>query len=135
MLRVRVFATKQEFGTGIGKGIGKSNVLLLGDNESSLKPSMNPVFHQRSKHIGIKYHPLWDRVEEGLLELCNVDTGLNTANMLTKNAGVGVLKVCEGLSGMVTSGLWILVMDVVRRDCEMCCNITYKLKSTVFLGG
>ena len=84
--------------------IGKMNVLLLGDNESSLKLAMNPVFHQRSKHIRIKYHSLRDRVEEGLIELCKVDTGLNAADMMTKNVGVGVLKVCKGLVGMVASG-------------------------------
>ena len=84
--------------------IGKAGVLLLGDNESSLKLAMNPVFHQRSKHIRIKYHSLRDRVEEGLIELCKVDTGLNAADMMTKNVGVGVLKVCKGLIGMVASG-------------------------------
>ena len=84
--------------------IGKTSVLLLGDNESSLKLAMNPVFHQRSKHIRIKYHSLRDRVEEGLLELCKVDTGLNAADMMTKNVGVGVLKMCKGLIGMVGSG-------------------------------
>ena len=84
--------------------IGKESVLLLGDNESSLKLAMNPVFHQRSKHIRIKYHSLRDRVEEGLLELCKVGTGLNAADMMTKNVGVGVLKMCKGLIGMVGSG-------------------------------
>lgn len=84
--------------------IGKPSVLLLGDNESSLKLAMNPVFHQRSKHIRIKYHSLRDRVEEGLIELCKVDTGLNAADMMTKNVGVGVLKMCKGLIGMVGSG-------------------------------
>ena len=29
----------------------KANVLLMGDTESSLKFALNPVFHQRSKHI------------------------------------------------------------------------------------
>ena len=84
--------------------IGKMSVLLLGDNESSLKLAMNPVFHQRSKHIRIKYHSLRDRVEEGLIELCKIDTGLNAADMMTKNVGVGILKVCKGLVGMVASG-------------------------------
>ena len=46
--------------------IGTEKVLLLGDNESSLKLAMNPVFHQRSKHIRIKYHSLRDRIEEVL---------------------------------------------------------------------
>ena len=84
--------------------IGTEKVLLLGDNESSLKLAMNPVFHKRSKHIRIKYHSLRDRVEEGLIELGKVDRGLNAADMLTKNVGVGVLKVCEGLVGMIESG-------------------------------
>ena len=84
-------------------GIGGGSVLMMGDNESSLKLALNPVFHQRSKHIRIKFHSLRDRVEEGLLELCKVDTGLNAADMLTKNVSVGILKVCKKLVGMVSS--------------------------------
>ena len=84
--------------------IGTERVMLLGDNESSLKLAMNRVFHQRSKHIKIRYHSLKDRVEEGLIELGKVDTGLNAADMFTKNVGVGVLKVSKGLVGMIESG-------------------------------
>ena len=79
--------------------------MILGDNESSLKLVENPMFYQRSKHIRIKYHSLRDRVEEGIVELCKVDTGLNAADMMTKNVGVGgVLRVCKRLIGMVNSG-------------------------------
>ena len=85
-------------------GIGKTSVLLLGDNESSLKLAENPVFHQRSKHIRIKYHSIRERVEEGIIELCKIDTGLNAADMMTKNVGVGVLKICKGLVDMIPSG-------------------------------
>ena len=35
--------------------------------------------------------------------MCKVDSSLNVADM-TKNVGVGVLKVCKGLVGMVASG-------------------------------
>ena len=84
--------------------IGKECVLLFGDNESSLKLAMNPVFHQRSKHILLRYHSLRERVENGIIELGKVDTGLNAADMMTKNVGVGVLKICKGLVGMVSSG-------------------------------
>ena len=79
-------------------------MLLLGDNESSLKLAENPVFHQKSKHVLIKYHSIGERVEKGRIELCKVDTGLNAADMMTKNVGVGVLKMCKGLIGMVSSG-------------------------------
>ena len=50
--------------------VGGPSVLLYGDNESSLKLAENPIFHQRSKHILLKYHSLRDRVETGLIELC-----------------------------------------------------------------
>ena len=85
-------------------GVGNSSVLLYGDNESSLKLAENPVFHQRSKHILLKYHSLRDRVASGMIELCKVDTGLNAADMMTKNVGVGILRVCKQLAGMVISG-------------------------------
>ena len=48
-------------------GIATGVVLLLGDNESSLKLATNLVFHQRSKHIRTKYHSLCDRVEENII--------------------------------------------------------------------
>ena len=81
--------------------VGGPSVLLYGDNESSLKLVENPVFHQRSKHILLKYHSLRDRVETGLIELCKVDTRLNAADMMTKSAGVGILRGCKQPAGMV----------------------------------
>ena len=88
---------------------------------------MNPVFHQRSKHIKIKYHSLKDRVEEGLIELGKVDTGLNAVDMFTKNVGVGVPKVCKGLVGMIESG-WKVSMDVGGRG-----NVKYFLQHICIL--
>ena len=78
-------------------GIGKPCVLLLGDSESSLKLAENPIFRQRSKHNLIKYHSIRDKVEDGMIELCKVDTGLNAADMMTKIVGVDVLKICKGV--------------------------------------
>ena len=33
------------------------------DNQSCIKLSINPMFHDRSKHINIRYHHLRDYVE------------------------------------------------------------------------
>ena len=85
-------------------GIGKESVLLLGDNESSLKLAENPVFHQRSKHILIRYHSIRDRVRDGVIELCEVDTGLNATDMMTKQVGITILRSCKALVGVVPSG-------------------------------
>ena len=39
------------------------------DNQSCVKLSENPVFHDRSKHIEIKYHYIRDIVQRGVVNL------------------------------------------------------------------
>ena len=39
------------------------------DNQSSIRLSENPVFHDRSKHIDIRYHFLRDCVQRGTVQL------------------------------------------------------------------
>lgn len=40
---------------------------IYSDNQSSIALSNNPWFHERSKHIKIKYHIMWEKVETNLL--------------------------------------------------------------------
>ena len=44
----------------------------------------NPVFHDRSKHIGIKYHSIRDMVEKGAVKLQYVVTEEQTADIFNK---------------------------------------------------
>ena len=39
------------------------------DNHSCVKFSKNPVFHDKSKHIEIKYHHIKDMVQRGVVKL------------------------------------------------------------------
>ena len=39
------------------------------DNQSCVKLSENPVFHDNSKHIEIKYHYIKDMVQRGAVKL------------------------------------------------------------------
>ena len=39
------------------------------DNQSCVKLSKNPVFHDKSKHIKIKYHYIRDMVQRGVVNL------------------------------------------------------------------
>ena len=43
-------------------------------------------------------------VLSSVVTMATSDTGLNAADMLTKSVGVGNLKVCKALAGMVISG-------------------------------
>jgi hypothetical protein len=53
------------------------------DNQSCIKLSMNPVFHDKSKHIGIKYHFIRDVVEKGAMKLHYVATNEQVVDVLT----------------------------------------------------
>ena len=44
------------------------------DNQSCMKLSKNPVFHDKSKHIEIKYHYIEDMVQRGAMKLQYVAT-------------------------------------------------------------
>jgi hypothetical protein len=54
------------------------------DNHSCIKLSVNPVFHEKSKHIGTKYHFIRDVVEKGAVKIHYVATNEQVADVLTK---------------------------------------------------
>jgi hypothetical protein len=54
------------------------------DNQSCLRLSENPVFHDKSKHIEIKYFYIRDLVRDGAVKLQYVSTDEQVADILTK---------------------------------------------------
>ena len=54
------------------------------DNESCIKLSTNPVFHNRSKNIKIPYHYIKDMVDRDIIKLEYINTKEQTADIFTK---------------------------------------------------
>ena len=54
------------------------------DNQSSVKLLENPVFHDKSKNIEIKYHYILDMVYRGVMKLQYVVIDEHIYNILTK---------------------------------------------------
>jgi hypothetical protein len=54
------------------------------DNKSCIKLSENPVFHDRSKHIEIRFHFIRDCVQKGTEKLQYVPTSKQVADILMK---------------------------------------------------
>ena len=50
----------------------------------ALKLAENPVFHQRSKHVDIKYHYIRDTLRDGTVKIEHVPTTEVVADFLTK---------------------------------------------------
>ena len=57
------------------------------DSESAIQLSKNPVFHDRSKHIDVRYHYIRECVEENRVILEFVGTVEELADILTKALG------------------------------------------------
>lgn len=59
-------------------------VPLYSDNQSAIRLAKNPEFHQRTKHIDIKYHFIREQVEKGVISLEFVGTENQLADLFTK---------------------------------------------------
>ena len=58
--------------------------VILCDNKSCIKMTENLVFHDRSKHIEIKYLYIRDMMQKGAIKLQYVSTDEQVVDVLTK---------------------------------------------------
>ena len=61
--------------------------VILCDNQSEIQLSENPVFHNHSKNIDIRYHFIWDMVHRGTIRLDHIGTDEQVVVILTKPPG------------------------------------------------
>ena len=60
---------------------------LMVDNQPAITLAKNPVLHDRSKHIDVKFHFLRDCVDGGQIVIQFVETARQLTNVLTKPLG------------------------------------------------
>ena len=76
---------------------------LMVDNQPAITLAKNPVLHDRSKHIDMKFHFLRDYVDGGQIVIEFVKTGRQLADVLTKPLGrlrLTKLKEMIGMEGV-----------------------------------
>jgi hypothetical protein len=62
-------------------------VKLRVDSKSALALAKNTIFHERSKHIRVRYHFSRGCLEEGSFKACYINTKEQLADLLTKSLG------------------------------------------------
>eukprot|EP00253_Pinus_taeda_P004436 PITA_04436 len=74
---------------------------IMCDNQSCIKLSENPVFHDRSKHIDVWCHFVKDCVQRGVVQLSYTPTREQVADILTKALGKTKFDYFREKMGMV----------------------------------
>ncbi|GJY97375.1 hypothetical protein Tco_0514285 [Tanacetum coccineum] len=65
-------------------GVELNTVALNCDNQGAIHLSWNHVFHERTKHINVRYHFIREVLEAKTVKVLKVGTKLNVADALTK---------------------------------------------------
>ncbi|KAL4313405.1 hypothetical protein GQ457_01G015130 [Hibiscus cannabinus] len=71
------------------------------DNKSAIELVKNPVNHERSKHIDVRFHFIRDHVKEGNVELVHVASHDQVADIFTKPLPEILLDKCKKMIGMM----------------------------------
>jgi hypothetical protein len=77
--------------------------MIYCENQSCIKLSENPVFHDKSKHIEIHYHFIRDYVQRGEVELQYISTDEHVADILNKALGKGKFVFFRDKLGVVSN--------------------------------
>lgn len=85
--------------------------MIYCDNQSCIKLSENPVYHDRSKHIEIRYHFIRDYVQKGVVELQYITTDEQVVDILTKALVKGKLIFFRDKLGVMKNTF------LVKREC------------------
>ena len=81
-------------------GLQQDDSIVFCDNQSAIHLTKNPMYHDRSKHIAVKYNFIHETVFEGLVVVKKVATTDNPADMMTKSVPLHKFKHCLDLIGV-----------------------------------
>ena len=81
-------------------GLAQSTITLHEDNKAAISLSKNPQFHDRTKHIQVRYHWIREQVAKKLFKLSYINTKCQLADIFTKSLNGFALRPAYRLLGL-----------------------------------
>ncbi|GKB31108.1 retrovirus-related pol polyprotein from transposon TNT 1-94 [Tanacetum coccineum] len=81
-------------------GVNLRSVVVNCDNQSAIHLSRNAMFHERTKHINVRYHFIREIVESKEIEVAKIGTKDNAADAFTKVVPGPKFKYCMKILGV-----------------------------------
>ncbi|GJT69684.1 retrovirus-related pol polyprotein from transposon TNT 1-94 [Tanacetum coccineum] len=81
-------------------GVNLRSVIVNCDNQSAIHLSRNAMFHERTKHINVRYHFIREIVESKEIEVAKIGTKDNAADAFTKVVPGPKFKYCMKILGV-----------------------------------
>ena len=78
-------------------------VNLFEDNQATISITENHQNHQKTKHIGMKYHYIRDLVSKNFISLAYCPTDMMLANIFTKSSSPEKFVQLRSMLGMMSS--------------------------------
>ena len=65
-------------------GFPDKDMVIFSDSQSAIQLCKNPVFHDRTKHIDVRFYYIRDIVKKGIVKLEKIPSEINLVDMGTK---------------------------------------------------
>ena len=85
-------------------GYNQGFIPVFSDSQSALALIQNPVFHSRTKHIGVRHHFIREKVADGEVEFTFCPTETMIADSLTKPLPRIKTELCREGMGVMDLG-------------------------------
>lgn len=100
-------------------GFKQEAVRIHCDSQSAIALAKNAVFHEKTKHMAVKYNFIRDLISEGYIKVVKIATAYNPVDIFTKVLSVGKLRDA-------------LELLRVSRNCASMCGLRWSLRLSGF---